>query len=740
MSKKQPTISLHLIVKDEVAEITDLLTRAYNWFDGIFVTVSDKKAYDELKEQENDTIKIDYRKWNNRFDDARNHNWDLGKDFELSMWLDADDKFKFSVIPEILTYFEEYDAVFLPYYYDFDENGNLIVSHWRERVVRRSKNFYWKGWVHENLISQEYFTKLNVNHPVIHVTKEGHKDQSAQRNHEILLEAYKETEDPRYIHYLGISYFTLKQFREAIETLEEYIKVGGWDEEIYRSLVKMAEASHMLGDYDNSIVYALRASALMPQYPMAYEILAHFEFQANNYKQALEWTKVALSKPVPTGMSIYDPTSRERVMLTGALCEFQLGNATEAYQILRKLKAIDEDLLDSMKYEANVENLILALPKISSLYKNKLPLWEELDDDVKWRPEMRRFRESVTEPKKWDKNTIVYFCGKGYEEWGPHTLDKGMGGSEEAVVYLTEKLAKLGYDVYVFGEVSKPITTEAGVKWDNWKKIDRRDHFANLIVWRMPQFSTQFKADKLFIDMHDLLGSDIVKPYKNAHYMFKTQWHKDRYPDITNYSIVANGIDASQYDKNIKKKPYSVIYPSAYYRGLECLVDVWKDVKKEVPEATLDIYYGWQSWIAGEGKDEFYYRMKQKLEAVKDLGVTEHGRVNHITLAEKFLESKVWAYPTEFPEIFCMTAVKANLAGTKPVITDVAALKETGGPSASVIESDTIYKDEYNRSKFVKALVAALKEEHDTTEQKEWAKKFDWSNIAQDWSDTINGK
>jgi len=739
MSKNDLTISLHLIVKDEIKEITAMLNQAYNWFDGIFITVSDKKAYKALKEQENDTIKFDYRPWNDKFDDARNHNWDLGKDFDLSMWLDSDDVFNFSVLPNIKEQFNKYDAVFLPYYYDFDENGNLIVSHWRERVVRRSKNFYWKGWVHENLISEDGFTKTDLDFPVIHVQKPGHKDNSAKRNHEILLKAYNETKDPRYIHYLGISHFTLYQFEEAIKVLEEYCKVGGWDEEIYRSLIKMCEASYMLGKYDDAIQYGLKAIGLMPHYPMAYEVLAHIEFQSNNYKEALEWTKVALSKPYPKTASIFDPTSKDRAILTGALCEFQLGNATEAYQILKRVKTVDvQDLLPSMKYEADVEKLIALLPTLTEMYDNKLQLWDNLIDDIKWRPEVRRFRESVTEPKIWGKKTIVYFCGKGYEEWGPHTLDKGMGGSEEAVVYLTEEFAKLGYDVTVYGEVKEPHTTKNGVKWVHWTRIDKRDEFENLIVWRMPQFATQFKAKRLLVDMHDLVPEGLVKPYPNAHYMFKSQYHKDAY-NVNNYSIVANGLEVAQFNDRVKKKPYSVIYPSAYYRGLECLLSVWEDVKKEVPEATLDIYYGWESWVSNEGEDDFYHRMLKNFADMKDLGVTEHGRVNHETLAKKFLESKVWAYPTQFPEIFCMTAVKANLGGCIPVITDVAALKETGGPKARVIESDRIYIDDYTKGKFTKELIKALKEDYDAAEQIKWAENFDWSIIAKQWEEAING-
>ena len=733
------TVSLQMIVKDEVKEITELVRQAKPYFDAIYLTVSDEKAYKIIKNLADSIVKVDHRPWNNKFDDARNHNWDKGAKYDASFWLDADDRFPFERMPELMAQLDEYDVVFLPYHYDHDEDGNLIVSHWRERLIKRDKGFYWKGWVHENLITDEHFIKVNVSIPIVHVTKAGHKDNSAERNHKILEEAYLATKDPRYIHYLGISFFTLKRFEEAIEILKEYCKVGGWDEEIYRSLIKMAEASHMLDRYDDSIQYALQAVATMPHYPMAYEVLAHFEFQNKNYKEALEYIKMGLQKPYPDSASIFDPTSKDRSILTGALCEFQLANYVEAYELLQKVKNTDvTDISETFKQEADIEKLKAVLPLVINHSKDKKFTWENLREDIKYRGEFRKIREAVTLPKKWDDDTVVFFCGKGYEEWGPHTLDKGMGGSEEAIVYLAPELVKLGYKVTVFGEVEKPFTQD-GVEWKHWTIMDRRDYFNIMVIWRVPVFASHFKAKKTFIDMHDLTPSEMVKPMDNVTYLFKTQYHKDQYPQITDYLIIPNGIVTNQFNKTIEKKPYSVIYPSAYYRGLECLVDMWADIKKEVPEATLDIYYGWQSWTANQGEDAFYVRMNEKLEKAKELGVTEHGRVSHEVLAEKYLESKVWAYPTEFPEIFCITAVKANLAGCKSVITDVAALKETGGPSASIIETDTIYTNEFNKKQFVKAMVKALKEEHDLTEQKDWAKKFAWENVAEQWKDAFNG-
>lgn len=733
------TVSLHLIVKNEVENVIELVQGALPYIDDVYLTISTKTAYNDLKMRlKSNQVHIDYRPWNDRFDDARNHNWNLSN-ADASMWIDADDSFDFSKLPKLINLLDTYDAVFLPYHYDHDEHGNVTVYHWRERLVKRDKPFYWKGWVHENLLCDDPFQKINVDIPVVHLkNSEMQRQTSANRNHDILLKAYEATKDPRYIHYLGVSYFSMQDFDNCIKFLKEYITVGGWDEEIYRSLLKIAEAYYLKKDSDQAMTYALKAMQYLPEYPMAYYMIANFEFQLDNFKECLEWTKMALAKPVPKNASIYDPTSADRAILQGAICEYSLGNYRDAVALLNRVKTIDtSDVNDEFEYEASIERLRAILPALFKHYRTPKLLWENLNDDIKYRSEFRKIREQFTIPSVWENKSIVFFCGKGYEEWGPHTLKKGMGGSEEAIVYLAPQLVKMGYTVTVFGEVNEPFEHD-GVCWKPWTHIDKRDTFNILVIWRMPEFATQFKAKKMFIDMHDVIPSAKVKPYKNAVYLFKSQYHKDLYPQITNYAVIPNGIQLDQF-KPQKKKPYSVIYPSAYYRGLECLIDMWPKIKEQVPEATLDIYYGWESWVSLEGEDEFYQRMTAKLAAVAKLGVSEHGRIDHQTLAQKFAESKIWAYPTEFPEIFCITAVKANVAGCYPVITDVAALAETGGPQAHFIETNKIYRDEYAQSKFIKAIVDGLKADHDPAEQIAWAKQFDWSKVAEQWKEQFNG-
>lgn len=192
------------------------------------------------------------------------------------------------------------------------------------------------------------------------------------------------------------------------------------------------------------------------------------------------------------------------------------------------------------------------------------------------------------------------------------------------------------------------------------------------------------------------------------------------------------------------KLSHSVGYFSAYYRGLECLLDMWPKVREQIPDASLHIAYGWESWIALEGKDAFYERLQAKF---KELGaiqatVDEHlgspngiflyGRLPATELSRLMIYTQVWAYPTEFTEIHCITALKAQEARCWPVTTNVAALNETV-QCGDKIDSQNIYSNEYFQAKFIKALVVALKENKIGMP----VPGCDWQDVAKQWEKVI---
>lgn len=184
--------------------------------------------------------------------------------------------------------------------------------------------------------------------------------------------------------------------------------------------------------------------------------------------------------------------------------------------------------------------------------------------------------------------------------------------------------------------------------------------------------------------------------------------------------------------RNLKQ----VIYTSSYDRGLEHLLEVWPDVKKEVSDATLDIYYGWQLF------DRFYrdnpasmaWQEKVK-KAMNQDGVTDHGRIPQPELKKVMLTAGVWAYPTHFGEINCISAIKAQAYGAEPVVVNYAALQETVQFGRKV-EGD-IY-DQETKDEFKKQLIDALKNpmpEEKREEMMKWAQeKYSWEKIAKDWS------
>jgi len=56
----------------------------------------------------------------------------------------------------------------------------------------------------------------------------------------------------------------------------------------------------------------------------------------------------------------------------------------------------------------------------------------------------------------------------------------------------------------------------------------------------------------------------------------------------------------------------------------------------------------------------------------------EHlGRIGHLDVARQFLSAGVWAYPTASSETSCITAMKAQAAGTVPVVIPSGAVDET---------------------------------------------------------------
>lgn len=191
------------------------------------------------------------------------------------------------------------------------------------------------------------------------------------------------------------------------------------------------------------------------------------------------------------------------------------------------------------------------------------------------------------------------------------------------------------------------------------------------------------------------------------------------------------------------RDPHKCCYTSSYDRGLEHLLAIWPEVKKAVPDATLEIAYGWKLF------DQFYSNnpssMKWKermLEMMKYDGITDHDRLPQAEVKKLMEKCGLWTYSTHFGEINCITGLKAQAFGAIPVVINYAALETTVQYGIKI--NGDIYDPEVKET-FKNQLIWALQNPKWQAEVRkpmmEWAgKKFPWAEIAKHWDSEFTGK
>jgi glycosyltransferase involved in cell wall biosynthesis len=186
-----------------------------------------------------------------------------------------------------------------------------------------------------------------------------------------------------------------------------------------------------------------------------------------------------------------------------------------------------------------------------------------------------------------------------------------------------------------------------------------------------------------------------------------------------------------------KRDPYKLIYSSSYDRGIHNLLRLFPEIKNAEPRATLDIYYGFEIYDKrmnmllrnGDPEGEALKRNKEELLALMNQdGVTHKGRVPQEELMKAYFEAGIWAYPTGFYEISCITGMLAQACGTIPVVSDYAALKETVQFGTKLDPSDLA-------NNFVPAVLEMFKTDFDREKMMKWAReKYDINELAKEWN------
>ena len=336
-------------------------------------------------------------------------------------------------------------------------------------------------------------------------------------------------------------------------------------------------------------------------------------------------------------------------------------------------------------------------------------------------------------------------------KWDPFDTETGLPGSEEAAVYASQELVKRGYQVTVYLSPpensiwSSPFSNPRWLSEDAFYLPENEDTYDLVLMWRRLDVNAGRKRGRVVLFWPHDSNSNTNKNIKFPNFdgiCILSQYHWNEYNDGWSgfdkipYAICGNGILPEQFNSPMRYiNPHSLGYYSNYARGLIVLIILWPQIKAKFPNATLDVYYGRETWNTMPPKQLQF--VIDKMQEYKSLGVTEHGKVGHLELAESMQRTSILAYPClAMGETWCITLIKAQAAGMIPVITRIAALDETGHPEAPSLP---MIKDNNDVHKYRDILFATMGRvaSTDTKEERQkyrdFASKFTWSACVDKW-------
>lgn len=761
-----PKLALAVIIKNTKEEV-ELLNRCLDSlkgsYDGLFVTYTSKEEEDfigGLKYKAN----LSHFKWVNDFSKARNFNFSqVPEDYDFIMWTDSDDIWLNSeAIRGILE--QGYDAVGTWYAYDHDEWGNCTVAHKKTMIIRNG-DAHWVGALHEELIpNRDLRIGLATELKRVHQPTKNHQQEASERNELISKEEYERNkEDPRMGWNYGNSLISVGKAKEAIEVFNEFIEETGSTEEEYLAYLRKAEAHLSINQVKEAKRSLQMAIGLKPAYPDAYLRMGQIMFDENSLDDAVEYTGRALTlKPPTDSIIVFNPRDYDYnpIMLL-AKTYYKKGKYDTCLALLKEVQKIVPESKDIKNYIDEIQNELDNLQRVDDLIDEIMSIEDiekrkkailKLPKDLYSHPKVCVLRNKHFVKTESSGKDVVFYCGLTTHIWNPIMFKtKGVGGSEESVIHLSKRFAKQGYNVEVYANVGNDEIIEDGVHWKPFWMFNKADKVDHLILWRSPKLvDYDPNATNIYVELHDVVkeGEFTKKRLEKIKKIFvKSHYHRQLFPNLKDelFAVIPNGFELDSPD--VKRDPYLLINTSSPDRSLNTLPDLFKRVKEKVPQAKMKWAYGWEIFDNSYENNPKKMAWRNETEAsMNEAGIENLGRLSQKEVSKLYKEARIFAYPSVFPEICCISLTKAQAGGAIPVTTDFGVFKEKN-KFGKMVPVETTYgyqnnleyfglEDKEAQDKWVDEVVKILQAPMiENDEMKQWAHdNYNWDYIAKQYA------
>ncbi|MFE8695019.1 glycosyltransferase [Cytobacillus sp. FJAT-53684] len=348
------SISLCMIVKNEEEVLGRCLDTVKDLVDEI--NIVDTGSTDRTVEIANEyTNRVYFFEWTGNFSEARNESFKYAT-MDYILYLDADDvlleedreklkKLKDSLNPAV-------DSVSMYYNAGIDEFGNITLQYRRNRLVKRSRNYKWKGDSHNYL--DVYGHIINSDIAITH-KKVRHSVGRTLSIYEKKIENCESFTAREYFYY-GNELRENGHYEKAIESYNNNIEMEeGWIEDKVYACINKGDCYRFIGDYENELA-SLFESFRFSKIPRP-ESCSRIGFNLQSkqdYLNAVYWYELATTlKTDPAKWSFtYPAYSTWYPHLQLCVCYYQLQNFQKSYdhnEKARKFRPKDERILFNKK-------------------------------------------------------------------------------------------------------------------------------------------------------------------------------------------------------------------------------------------------------------------------------------------------------------------------------------------------------------------------------------------------------
>lgn len=331
------------------------------------------------------------------------------------------------------------------------------------------------------------------------------------------------------------------------------------------------------------------------------------------------------------------------------------------------------------------------------------------------------------------KIAIIDIIGIPYD--GTTVYKQGLGGSESAVIFASEQLAKQGFDVTVFNNCNSDDTSPGKYNQVTYLPLDElaKDWQFDIVISSRTVIpftdakdydklndvrSIQFrnlnlynrilsKAKMRVLWMHDtfclgdLLIEKLATENRITDIFTLSDWHLTY---ITNCDhgvrrnfevlkpkvfITRNGVNIYHKEVDLRTKdPNLFVYNASVTKGMVPLVkEIWPRIKQQIPQAKLKIiggYYRFSSSSEPDQQEQDWHVMAND-PVNKQLDIEFTGVISQEKIANILTEANFTIYPAAFPETFGISSMESLCYNTPIITCRFGALEEIALEEASYL-------------------------------------------------------